>query len=53
MLEPRSCRSRTSPARLPEAVRSQALEVRAALGRSGLDLAELGDDVEGVLPALF
>ena len=37
----------------PEAVRSQALEVRAALERSGLDLAELGDDVEGVLPALF
>ncbi|WP_178389293.1 hypothetical protein [Actinomyces oris] len=53
VLEPRSRRPRISPARLPEAVRSQALEVRAALGRSGLDLAELGDDVEGVLPALF
>ena len=53
VLEPRSRRPRTSPARLSEAVRSQALEVRAALGRSGLDLAELGDDVEGVLPALF
>ncbi len=53
VLEPRSRRPRTSPARLPEAVRSQALEVRAAMERSGLDLAELGDDVEGVLPALF
>ena len=37
VLEPRSRRPRTSPARLPEAVRSQALEVRAALERSGLD----------------
>ena len=37
MLEPRSRRPRSSPARLPEAVRSQALEVRAALERSGLD----------------
>ena len=53
VLEPRSRRPRISPARLPEAVRSQALEVRAAMERSGLDLAELGDDVEGVLPALF
>nr|WP_315201769.1 hypothetical protein [Actinomyces oris] len=53
MLEPRSRRPRISPARLPEAVRSQALEVRATMERSGLDLAELGDDVEGVLPALF
>ena len=37
VLEPRSRRPRSSPARLPEAVRSQALEVRAALERSGLD----------------
>ena len=37
MLEPRSRRPRTSPSRLPEAVRSQALDVRAALERSGLD----------------
>ena len=37
VLEPRSRRPRSSPARLPEAVRSQALEVRAALEPSGLD----------------
>lgn len=37
VLEPRSRRPRTSPSRLPEAVRSQALDVRAALERSGLD----------------
>ena len=37
VLEPRSRRPRTSPARLPEAVPSQALEVRAALEPSGLD----------------
>ena len=37
VLEPRSRRPRTSPARLPEAVRSQALEERAALEHSGLD----------------
>ena len=37
VLEPRSRRPRTSSARLPEAVRSQVLEVRAALERSGLD----------------
>ena len=37
VLEPRSRRPRSSPARLPEAMRSQALEVRAALERSGLD----------------
>ena len=37
MLDPRSRRPRSSPARLPEAVCSQALEVRAALERSGLD----------------
>ena len=37
MLDPQSRRPRSSPARLPEAVCSQALEVRAALERSGLD----------------
>lgn len=37
VLEPRSRCPHTSPSRLPEAVRSQALEVRAALERSGLD----------------
>lgn len=37
MLEPRSRRPRSSPSRPPETVRSQALQVRAALERSGLD----------------
>ena len=36
VLESRSRRPCTSPSRLPEVVRSQALEVRAALERSGL-----------------
>ena len=37
MLEPRSRRPRTSPSRLPDRVRARALDVRAALERSGLD----------------
>ena len=37
MLEPRSRRPRTSPSRLPDQVRARALDVRAALERSGLD----------------
>ena len=46
VLEPRSRRPRTSPARLPEAVRSQALEVRAALERSGLDHGPISGPVQ-------
>ena len=37
VLEPRSRRPRTSPSRLPDRVRARALDVRAALERSGLD----------------
>ena len=37
VLEPRSRRPRTSPSRLPDQVRARALDVRAALERSGLD----------------
>ncbi len=37
VLEPRSRRPRTSPGRISDQVRSQALDVRAALERSGLD----------------
>jgi len=37
VLEPRSRRPRTSPTRLPEEVKAQAIQVRAALESSGLD----------------
>lgn len=37
VLEPRSRHPRTSPSRLPDRVRARALDVRAALERSGLD----------------
>lgn len=37
VLEPRSRRPRTSPTRISEAAAQQAIEVRAALERSGLD----------------
>ena len=37
VLEPRSRRPRTGPSRLPDRVRARALDVRAALERSGLD----------------
>ena len=37
VLEPRSRRPRSSPARLTDQVRAQAVQVRAALEASGLD----------------
>ena len=40
-LEPRSRRPRTSPTRLTDEVKMQALDVRAAMGSSGLDLGPI------------